>query len=849
MKQRYFFIIVAVAFLILTWIRDSFATVYINRTLTSPQCDYSLGIYDIYTTETWDVNYQNAYGGCTNLMPGSPFILERSVIVHPGATLNIINVTVSSEVIIQVQEGGTLNIISSTVSPFMQITVFGELNAMQSTFTTSSNQPFHFQGEWNVTFDECVFNLSDAAVPAIRGFRLNLQNQPTTLFQNCTFSYTGTPVTLMSVDGASLSIVGCTFDNVAGTGIIVNSVDEFTLISNEFVNVQGEPVQILGAGIRTIAENHGSNNFLNAIVLGHNANKTSAADTGLAILSSHSTFPFVIRGELNVPPLATLEISDSSILKFSIGGEITVNGILNAQSAVMTSNNSSLGGVTGGNGNPQPGDWTGISVVGLTTVSSPRARANLFNCQILYGRGSGLPSGSLRQGVKSTVFLDSCTIAYSYSDGAFIAGGSSSDTSGRSAVIQHCVFHNNQHAGVEVRGNSKDSVLIQQNTIVENENGVVVWGSSVAPVIYRNRISGNRSNGVLIQGTANSPFVVNNLIYANRLDGFSHNGGGVNDFRIINNHFYGNGRDGVRLRGTSNSNQYPQLSNNIISENMGFGVNEIAANTNSVPRNNDFFNNTAGIFRRNAGTILTLEEVNLLPNAENNIAEDPLFNIILEGMITALSYDTTTNSSVLTDVNASFFGVKGLVVYPDISLIEQFLILDYTNNTLTVAGDIRNVSMVGNSYKIVADFPVDEASPVIDAGENRSDLPPFDFNGNVRISFGSSSMTVDIGAYEFAPPSNTELSQEVPTKVSLEANYPNPFNPTTTIRYSIPQNNIVTLTVYDILGSEVATLVNEEQSAGSYEVSFNASHLSSGIYVYRLRSGSFVETKKMVLLK
>lgn len=83
----------------------------------------------------------------------------------------------------------------------------------------------------------------------------------------------------------------------------------------------------------------------------------------------------------------------------------------------------------------------------------------------------------------------------------------------------------------------------------------------------------------------------------------------------------------------------------------------------------------------------------------------------------------------------------------------------------------------------------------------------------------------------------------------LEQNYPNPFNPSTTIRYSIPTSEFVKLKVYDVLGNEVATLVNEEKPAGSYEVEFQATELSSGIYFYKLQSGNFVETKKMLLLK
>ena len=100
---------------------------------------------------------------------------------------------------------------------------------------------------------------------------------------------------------------------------------------------------------------------------------------------------------------------------------------------------------------------------------------------------------------------------------------------------------------------------------------------------------------------------------------------------------------------------------------------------------------------------------------------------------------------------------------------------------------------------------------------------------------------------------------EIPTKLKLEQNYPNPFNPTTKISFSLPspsqgdgsgvRSTKVTLKVYDVLGNEIATLVNEEKSAGNYEVEFDGSNLSSGVYYYQIRTGSFIDTKKFVLLK
>jgi len=80
-------------------------------------------------------------------------------------------------------------------------------------------------------------------------------------------------------------------------------------------------------------------------------------------------------------------------------------------------------------------------------------------------------------------------------------------------------------------------------------------------------------------------------------------------------------------------------------------------------------------------------------------------------------------------------------------------------------------------------------------------------------------------------------------------NYPNPFNPTTNIQYQVPEFSHVSLKIYDLLGREVADLVNEQQVAGSYNVQFDGLDLASGIYFYQIKAGSFIDTKKMMLLK
>ena len=101
----------------------------------------------------------------------------------------------------------------------------------------------------------------------------------------------------------------------------------------------------------------------------------------------------------------------------------------------------------------------------------------------------------------------------------------------------------------------------------------------------------------------------------------------------------------------------------------------------------------------------------------------------------------------------------------------------------------------------------------------------------------------------FGNTTNVNENTDIMKVFSLNQNYPNPFNPSTTIKYSIPKQSNVTLKLFDVLGSEIATLINKELPQGSYELEFDGSELTSGIYFYKLQARNFIKTKKMILLK
>jgi len=130
-----------------------------------------------------------------------------------------------------------------------------------------------------------------------------------------------------------------------------------------------------------------------------------------------------------------------------------------------------------------------------------------------------------------------------------------------------------------------------------------------------------------------------------------------------------------------------------------------------------------------------------------------------------------------------------------------------------------------------------------------SNMPIFDIdfvNSEKGWTFGESGTILKRDPnYDFIKTGNSSL----PDEFYLYQNYPNPFNPITTLQYTVNTKQFVTLKIYDILGREITTLINEEKPAGNYEVEFDASNLSSGIYFYRLKAGNLVKTKKMVLLR
>lgn len=175
--------------------------------------------------------------------------------------------------------------------------------------------------------------------------------------------------------------------------------------------------------------------------------------------------------------------------------------------------------------------------------------------------------------------------------------------------------------------------------------------------------------------------------------------------------------------------------------------------------------------------------------------------------------------------------------------------------TMTYVGDsvftidipLTTEDLVGQEFKFGIGGGDNEAGFGLNHIENIDDS---DDAFTLNAQFGSIYPTFYTAwDYDQGIPVSVGDSPHVPLVFSLAQNYPNPFNPATTIQYSIPQTEKVILKVYNILGQEVATLVNEVQNPGNYRATFDASRLASGLYIYRLQAGSFSEVKRMMLVK
>jgi hypothetical protein len=405
--------------------------------------------------------------------------------------------------------------------------------------------------------------------------------------------------------------------------------------------------------------------------------------------------------------------------------------------------------------------------------------------------------------------------------------------------------------------------IIKSNSIVSfdyaNGAGIMAYSAGNHNVIISNNLidnnymEGNTTIGAGIALWTDSYSLVSNNIISNNIHNSAHSQGGGMQIsqgvhQVINNHIFNNsaiskssigGGGGIYMLSDFSSNDAPRISNNLIVHNEG---------------------TEGGGIKVWTLTSLSNKSLRGKKEEETNTIEKIKFNPIIEN-----------NSILFNSAHLSGGGIRN------------------GNNTPT---QIRNNIIWGNGYQINGNgqsvtycnveggyfgegninvdpmfddttyFCINHFSPCVDAGNPNpmyNDVEDLMNPGYPQLP-ARGTLINDMGCYG-GPKSlwsgwdilvsveNDKNETGIPNEFTISQNYPNPFNPTTTIKYNIKEITMVVLKVFDILGREVVTLVNEEKPAGSYEIVFNAANLPSGIYFYRLQAGDYIETKKMVLMK
>ena len=396
-------------------------------------------------------------------------------------------------------------------------------------------------------------------------------------------------------------------------------------------------------------------------------------------------------------------------------------------------------------------------------------------------------------------------------------------------------------------------------TAVWNSSGIGLIGVSNC-TINSNRCGLDASHqnwlAINIRGNSSNNTISNNIMSYNQCYGINIREGSNNNL-IINNNISNNGGGG----------------------NGGYGIQNCENSTSNKVRGNNIENNeTFGIRIITSGINLGNNDIN--DKGENTIRNNGVYDISNATTNTINAYyniwginDSTTIDSHIYDNEEG----DGEVFFNP--WIDDPLPVELTTFTASVIGNAvklncQTATEVNNYGFSVARQTQESSIKNQDESQSWENITFVEGHGNSNSPkyYEYTDKTVNSGKYhyrlkqididgQFEYSETVEADLGMPSKFELYQNYPNPFNPTTTIKYITPtvktlhatsQQKYATsvqLKVYDILGNEVSTLVNEKQQPGVYEVTFDASKLASGIYFYRLKAGNFSQTNKMILIK
>lgn len=228
--------------------------------------------------------------------------------------------------------------------------------------------------------------------------------------------------------------------------------------------------------------------------------------------------------------------------------------------------------------------------------------------------------------------------------------------------------------------------------------------------------------------------------------------------------------------------------------------------------------------------------------SENGVVKQKQFAISSNNNYLNEELDFTSKSDSVIYLDAFVYPI---ITRNDLDLYLPYVYKSFSNDSTFINVDELVEEPYSYSKPVTINLKLKSSVPIVGSFE-WSDY------GVISYAIWADSLgnkTQLFGAKRYDTFGDVENKNQTPNNFVLKQNYPNPFNPTTSIEYSVPSNEYVSLKVYDILGREIATLVSEQKSAGSYEVKFDGSNLSSGVYFYKLNAGNYNQVMKMILLK